>query len=87
MFRNGATAIYIASGCGHLGVVSTLLQFSTDPNLKTSDGWTNLMIACHIGENSIVELLLKANLDVNACSENGPTGIYLASGCDPSGVV
>ena len=33
-----STGIYLASGFGHSGIVSTFLQFGgADPNLKTSD--------------------------------------------------
>ena len=80
-FEKEATAIYIACLNGHSHVVSTLLQFGADSNLKKSDGWTPLKVACQNGHGDVVELLLKAHL------ENGRTAIYIACENDHSGIV
>jgi hypothetical protein len=55
--KEGRTTLFIAARNGHVGVVTTLLAFSADTNLRADNGFTPLCAASQQGQRSVVELL------------------------------
>ena len=75
------TPLYVASGWGHLGVVSLLLQHNADVHAKATSyyNWTSLHTASTVGSAKIVQALLEHGANINALSASNSTPLKWAS--------
>ena len=73
--------LHAASIRGHLGVVSLLLQYNADVNVKSKGyyNWTSLHLASSFGQAKVAQLLLEHGADVNALSTSNSTPLEWAS--------
>jgi hypothetical protein len=81
MSSNEGTPLYVASGWGHLGVVSSLLQHNADVHAKTTGhyNWTPLHNASSGGHAKIAQVLLEHGANINALSTSNSTPLKWAS--------
>jgi ankyrin repeat protein len=63
--HDGSTPLIMAINVGSIEVVTTLLKYGADPNMKHKNGSDPLKYACYLGNVMIVSLLLKAGAYVN----------------------
>lgn len=73
--KSGATALFVASQCGYLGVVQLLLSRRADPNQARRDnGTTPLMAACMCGHFAIAQLLAVSGATTTATTTGQQAG-------------
>ena len=81
---DGRTALQLASGCGHMSIVSYLLRKGAEVNApaSTPNGRTALQAAAGCGNLPLVEHLLAEGAEVNAPGswEDGRTALQAAAG-------
>jgi ankyrin repeat protein len=75
------TAIFVAAGYGHAGIVSALLAAKADPTVVTADdGSTPLFAACMTGHTDVATMLLAAGADADAGRQkDGMTPLGIAA--------
>ena len=76
--HNGATALHIACGKGHIEIVLTLLAAGATVNQARRDGTTPLYVASRHGLTEIAAALLAAGAAVNQASNTGLTPLATA---------
>ena len=78
---SGASALWIASAKGHLGVVRALLEVSADVTQSNRNGATCLLVASQQGELDVVRTLLDTDgvLTLDRRNANGATPLSVAS--------
>ena len=59
-WKSGVTALHVASGKGHVGIIGLLLEFGADTSVKNKDAELALHIASREGEVAAVLTLLEA---------------------------
>lgn len=80
--------LHAAVRSNHSGVVRTLLEQRSDPNLRDSAGETPLHICCRMGNLPLLEiLLLEERVDPNIQSMSGETPLHLIAGKDPQMII
>lgn len=75
----GATALWVASGFGHLNVVKTLVSYGADVNHTTWTKSTPLRAACFDGRLDIVKYLVEHGADINMSNEFKNTCLMIAA--------
>ncbi len=78
-FKDGFTALMLASLTNHPAIVKLLLGKGADVNARTSHGVTALMLASGKGAIEVVRLLLESGADVNAKESSGWTALTHAT--------
>ena len=74
------TLLYVASYCGHAGMVMLLLGKGVKKDKANNYGWTPLYIACSMGHLEVVRLLVDAGADKDkAENTDGMTPVHAAS--------
>ncbi|KAL2833213.1 ankyrin repeat-containing domain protein [Aspergillus pseudoustus] len=63
---DGLTPIGLALHRGNPAIVQSLLKYSVDPEIKSTQGDTALIQACKQGHHAVAEVLLNAGADPNA---------------------
>ncbi|CAO2648676.1 Nn.00g079430.m01.CDS01 [Neocucurbitaria sp. VM-36] len=75
-----ATALHLAAHFGLEAAAATILQRSSDPDVRDEYGRTPLMFAAHQGHESIVQLLLNYHATVDCfATERKNTALYYAA--------
>ncbi|CAH8460315.1 unnamed protein product [Schistosoma turkestanicum] len=69
--KNGMTPLHWASDRGFSDLVSTLIKYNANINVKDAEGQTPLHYACSCGHDEVIEILLKSNADINAKDNEG----------------
>lgn len=84
-----AGLLYLASRCGNLAAVQTLLkQFDVEINHLTNDGFSALYTACTGNHSEIVDALLKnRRLKINLPNPQGQTPLHIACICNHFDIV
>ena len=75
---DGATALWVATQCGHLETVKQLLEKQADPNQTDSRWYTPLHLAAMKGHSEIARLLLTEGAEPNPLSGDGYAPLHLA---------
>ncbi|XP_026286957.1 protein fem-1 homolog B [Frankliniella occidentalis] len=75
----GATALWCASGAGHLKVVKTLVKSGADVDHPTKTNSTPLRAACFDGRLDIVRYLAEHNANVHTANKYNNTCLMVAS--------
>lgn len=75
----GATALWCASGSGHLNVVKLLVQSGANVNHQTKTKSTPLRAACFDGRLDIVKYLVTHNADINLANAFNNTCLMISS--------
>lgn len=75
----GATALWVASGLGHLQVVKLLVQNGADVNHNTKAQSSPLRAACYAGRLDIVKYLIEHGADINLGNKYNNTCIMIAA--------
>lgn len=75
----GCTALLLAAGEGHLGVVNVLLDADASVSRPALDGETPLHAAARQGHDRIVERLVRAGANVNARDADSSTPLHAAA--------
>ncbi|XP_013111702.1 protein fem-1 homolog B isoform X2 [Stomoxys calcitrans] len=75
----GATALWVASGLGHLQVVKLLVQHGANVNHNTKAQSSPLRAACYAGRLDIVKYLIEHGADVNIGNKYNNTCIMIAA--------
>ncbi|XP_075165700.1 protein fem-1 homolog B isoform X2 [Haematobia irritans] len=75
----GATALWVASGLGHLQVVKLLVQKGANVNHNTKAQSSPLRAACYAGRLDIVKYLIDHGADVNLGNKYNNTCIMIAA--------
>jgi hypothetical protein len=75
---DGSSAMFLASACGHTGVVRVLIEAGADTKKANVDGQTPLFTACGNGYKDVVELLLQAGADTEKANVEGQTPLLAA---------
>ena len=75
---DGATALWVATQCGHLDSVKQLLEKQANPNQADSSRYTPLHLAAMKGSTEIAKLLLLAGAEPNPLSDDGYAPLHLA---------
>ncbi len=78
-FRDGFTALMMASLTNRPAIVKLLLRKGADVNARTSHGATALMLASGKGSIEIVRLLLESGAELNAKETSGWTALTHAT--------
>jgi uncharacterized protein len=78
-FKEGFTALMLASLTNRPAIVTLFLRKGVDVNARTSHGVTALMLASGKGSIEIVKLLLESGADVNAKETTGWTALTHAT--------
>lgn len=73
------TALWLASGQGHLEIVRLLLEANANPNIASEEGLTPLHAAVIFNHTEIVQLLLFSGADPDAQDDEGHTAIFDAA--------
>ena len=78
--RNGlkATPIQSAAAAGHDKVVTMLLEYGANPNVREQGGYTPLHAAAQNGDEEMIRILLFGGADLTIASNNGKTALDLA---------
>ncbi|CAB4034970.1 serine threonine- phosphatase 6 regulatory ankyrin repeat subunit A isoform X2, partial [Paramuricea clavata] len=56
---NGTSPLHLAAACGHIGILSSLLQVCGTGNILDDRGYTPLHWACYNGHDSCVDVLME----------------------------
>jgi ankyrin repeat protein len=75
---NKATPIQSAAAAGHLRIVTLLLDYGADPNLRDHEGNTPLHSAAQNGDTEMIRSLLFNGADLTICNKNGKMPMDLA---------
>uniref|UniRef100_A0A1A9WWI7 Protein fem-1 homolog B n=1 Tax=Glossina brevipalpis TaxID=37001 RepID=A0A1A9WWI7_9MUSC len=75
----GASALWVASGLGHLQVVKLLVQKGADVNHNTKAQSSPLRAACYAGRLDIVKYLIDHGADINLGNKYNNTCIMIAA--------
>jgi ankyrin repeat protein len=85
---DGGTALSIACECGHLELVSQLLENDAVDVNAILNGQTALTVAIrHFHQHIVKALITHDNVDVNHQCEDGATALYIASQLGLVGIV
>ena len=77
--EDGATALILASGNGHLEVARLLWDAGADKDKARQDGATALILASYYGRLEVARLLCEAGADKDKATQDGDTALILAS--------
>jgi ankyrin repeat protein len=86
----GMVSLHIASECGSLAIVSTLLNKDSSPTVvdaRNSEGLTALHLASMFGHTDVIRSLLENNSKIGAVSNDGSTPIHFACKWQQPGAV
>lgn len=79
IYKNGKSALHLASEYGHCDVVNLLLKQKLFINAKTKNGFTPLHLACQNGHTELVKLLLNNGSDAQPLTLSKKTPLHLAA--------
>lgn len=87
--KYGKTVLRKASECGHLAVMTPLLENGANDNAQDEYGQTALQMALKGGHEAIVELLglLENSVEVNTCNQYRQTALQTACNTGDEAVV
>lgn len=74
-----ATPLIIASQCGNIDVVNTLIEAKADCNARTVKGFTPLHIAAQTNNHQLVRALLAAGAKIDGATNKDLTALHSAS--------
>jgi ankyrin repeat protein len=88
--KSGMVALHIASECGSLAIVNTLLNKDSNPTVvdaRNSEGLTALHLASRFGHTDVIRSLLDNNSKISAVSNDGSMPIHFACKWQQPGAV
>ena len=88
--RSKSIPLHSAVYYENLEVVRKLIEYDSDIDARTEDGWTPLRCASgglHFKDGAVLRLLLERGADVNSRADDGSTPLYWASKCGALEVV
>jgi ankyrin repeat protein len=77
--EKGLSCIHFAAVQGMMGVLKFLLKRGTDPNCRSSVGWTPVHLAAQEGEINCIKLILKAGGRPDSANSIGVTPLHCAA--------
>ncbi|XP_053348675.1 serine/threonine-protein phosphatase 6 regulatory ankyrin repeat subunit A-like isoform X1 [Clarias gariepinus] len=82
--KDGSTLLHIASQCGNLEMLQSLLKKGVPLHMADKSGAVCLHVAAKFGHKTVVQVLLQRGLHVDATNKDGLTALHVAvENCKP----